>query len=132
YAIGPYWTDQCTAPCSTFTGTDRGIFTSVSGIAPNRIFNIEWRTAYYASNPGVLLNYEVRLYEGLTDFDVIYGTIPPTSTPPSARNLSVGVQRTNTTQYTLVGCDPTGGGSPPVSSSQLYHYTLGVGCPSPT
>ena len=46
--------------------------------------------------------------------------------------LSVGVQRTNTTQFTLVGCDPTGGQTPPVSTGQLYHYTLGAGCPSPT
>ena len=39
-----------------------GIFTSTSGSAPNRIFNIEWRTAYYNSGgSGVHFNYEVRL-----------------------------------------------------------------------
>ena len=30
------------------TGRNCGIFTSVTGSAPNRIFNIEWRTVYYA------------------------------------------------------------------------------------
>ena len=50
-----------------------GIFTSVSGTAPNRIFNIEWRTVYFA-DPNQTANHELRLYEGQTRFDVIYGT----------------------------------------------------------
>src|ERR1051325_1156591 len=49
YAIFPYRTDLCTGPCGSNTGTNLGIFTSVSGSAPNRIFNIEWRTAYYST-----------------------------------------------------------------------------------
>ena len=49
YAIFPYETDQCTAACTGVTGTTYGIFTSTSGTAPNRIFNIEYRTAYYNS-----------------------------------------------------------------------------------
>ena len=103
-------------PLLQVTGTTYGIFTSITGSAPNRIFNVEYRTAYYNSGgAGVPLNYEVRLYEGQTAFDVIYGTVPPTFTPPAARNLSVGAQRTNTTQFTLEGCDTTGGGSPPVA-----------------
>jgi len=31
-----------------------------SGVAPNRIFNIEYRTSYYNTN--TMLNYEVRLF----------------------------------------------------------------------
>jgi hypothetical protein len=132
YAIGPYWTDQCTNTCSGNTGTGYGIFTSISGVAPNRIFNIEWRTAYFESGASApTLHYEVRLYEGQTAFDVIYGKMPPTFTPPAARNLSVGVQRTDATQFTLLGCDATGGGSPPVSTAQIYRYTL-TGCGTPT
>ena len=77
YAIFPYRTDQCTGACGSDTGTNLGIFTSTSGSAPNRIFNVEYRTAYYNSGQttDIPLNYEVRLYEGLTDFDVIYGTV---------------------------------------------------------
>ena len=59
----------------------------------------------------------MRLLEGQTKFDVIYGTIPASFTPPAARNLSVGVQKNNTAgNFTLVGCDTTGGGAPPVSA----------------
>ena len=132
YAIFPFRTDLCTGACGSDAGTNLGIFTSTSGIAPNRVFNIEWRTAYYNSGQttNIPLNFEVRLYEGQTAFDVIYGTV---STLGAANDgpLSVGVQK-NTGQYTLVGCDSTGGTAPPVSSGQLYHYTLGAGCPSPT
>src|SRR5207247_4339477 len=90
-------------------------------------FNIEYRTSYYNTN--TMLNYEVRLFEGQTAFDVIYGTIVPIGAANDSA-LTVGVQQ-NTTLFTSVGCDPTGGQSPFVSSGQLYHYTL-VACPSPT
>ena len=39
-----------------------GIFTSVSGTAPNRIFNIEWRAQYFPGSGSA--NFELRLYEG--------------------------------------------------------------------
>ena len=102
YAIFPYRTDLCTGACGTDAGTNLGIFTSISGSAPNRIFNIEWRTAYYNSGQttNIPLNFEVRLYEGQTAFDVIYGTV---STLGAANDgpLSVGVQK-NTGQYVKV------------------------------
>ena len=50
------------------------IFTSITGSAPNRIFNIEWRALYFAGTLA-LPTYELRLYEGQTRFDVIYGTV---------------------------------------------------------
>src|SRR5262245_53431670 len=52
--IAAHWDDLMT--------DDGGIYTSVSGSAPNRIFNIEWRAGLYPS-PTVVLNFEVRLYE---------------------------------------------------------------------
>src|SRR5438105_5085566 len=135
YAIGPYWTDLCTGACDNVTGENLGIFTSTSGSAPDRIFNIEWRAAYYNSNQttNIPLNFEVRLYEGLGQFDIIYGTMQPTFTPPDARTLTVGVQLSDTSLNTPVGCDTSGGVSPPVSSGQLYHFvTEGCSSPSPT
>ena len=39
-----------------------GIFTSITGSAPNRIFNIEWRAVYFA-NTARHANHELRLYE---------------------------------------------------------------------
>ena len=48
-----------------------GIFTSVTGSAPNRIFNIEWRTTYF-DRTGTA-NFELRFYENQTTFDIVYG-----------------------------------------------------------
>ena len=75
YAIFPHWDDLCTGPCVASTCTGCGVFTSISGTAPNRIFNIEWRANYYNTNTA--LNFEVRLYENSTNrrFDIIYGTL---------------------------------------------------------
>jgi Beta-propeller repeat len=52
-------------------GPGDGVFTSVSGTAPNRIFNIEWRTTYFG-RPG-RANFEVRFYESQTFFEMVYG-----------------------------------------------------------
>ena len=48
-----------------------GIFTSVTGSAPNRVFNIEWRTTY-TDRTGTA-NFELRFYENQTSFDIVYG-----------------------------------------------------------
>lgn len=115
YVIAPYWTGQCTTARTNVTCTGCGIFTSTSGTAPHRIFNIEYRTRYYNSGgDGVPLNYEVRLFEGQVGYEVIYGTINPFD-PPSTRSLSVGMQLDFApTHYSLYGCDLTGGTAPPV------------------
>src|SRR5205823_14398737 len=57
----------------TTTTAGDGIFTSVSGTAPDRIFNIEWRA--HDLDFVAVQNFEIRLYEDQTRFDVIYGTI---------------------------------------------------------
>jgi uncharacterized protein YbdZ (MbtH family) len=98
YTIFPYWDDLKTqnvwSGCSQYGG-GCGIFTSVSGAAPNRIFNIEFR-AVYSNNTSQIAHFEVRLYEGQARFDVIYGTVNRGNTFATA-----GVQRsdTNFTQY---------------------------------
>src|SRR5262249_25817035 len=67
YTIYPYWDDLY------LVNSGFGIFTSISGTAPNRIFNIEWRAQYFPGSGNA--NFELRLYEGQTRFDVIYGTV---------------------------------------------------------
>jgi subtilisin family serine protease len=79
---------------------DGGIFTSVSGIAPNRIFNIEWRAVCYSSR--LPLNFEVRLYEGLTRIDMVYGMLYDTGT-----NATVGIQE-DSTSFILFECNAGG------------------------
>ena len=53
YTIFGLWSDYRTdvvgEGCSNFA-SGCGIFTSVSGTAPNRIFNIEWRAVYFADH----------------------------------------------------------------------------------
>ena len=68
YTIFPYWDDLY------LVNSGFGIFTSISGTAPNRIFNIEWRAQYFPGSGSA--NFELRLYEGQSSrFDVIYGTV---------------------------------------------------------
>jgi photosystem II stability/assembly factor-like uncharacterized protein len=74
-----------------------GIFTSVSGSMPNRIFNIEWRATYYFGD--LPLNFEVRLYEGQTRFDVIYGELNG-----DGSTAAVGVQQDTGSAYTSFEC----------------------------
>ena len=122
YTIFPYWDDQRTdanSGCSAFPGGTCGVFTSVSGTAPHRIFNIEWRTVYFA-DPTTTANYELRLYEGQIRFDVIYGAVASGNTSATA-----GVQRDNVTQYF---CNGSGGAA---TGGQSYVYVPRP-CPSPT
>lgn len=72
-AILPYQDDIRTdqvADCSVFT-SGCGVFTSTTGTAPNRAFNIEWRAAY--SGRSGTANFEVRFYENQNSFDIFYG-----------------------------------------------------------
>jgi hypothetical protein len=89
-AIYPHWDDLRT----DFTPGTTGIFTSTSGAAPNRIFNIEWRATYYSPS-GVSINFEARLYEGQQRVDFIYGNLNGTGA-----SATVGVQHgTTVTSY---------------------------------
>jgi hypothetical protein len=95
YTIFPLWEDMRTdsqTGCSSFPGGTCGVFTSVSGVAPNRIFNIEWRTVLFA-NTSATQNFEVRLYENSVAtsqrFDVILGSLTTTG---ANHNYVSGVQ----------------------------------------
>jgi len=85
--ISPYWDDFRT-DCEAA----QGIFTSISGLAPNRIFNIEWRVRVFTANCtplGALANFEVRLYETTGQIDFIYGTVEPAN----GGSATVGIQK---------------------------------------
>jgi hypothetical protein len=132
--IFPLWQDQLTsagAPgCESFPGGTCGVFTSVTGSAPNRIFNIEWRTVLY-SDQTAPQNFEVRLYENDPNerFDVILGTLAP---PIYAERPWVsGVQGdANLGFYSedFCICPPA---SPPQNVSRTYMLTP-CGTPTPT
>ncbi len=76
-----------------------GVFTSVTGVAPNRIFNIEWRANdYFNVSP---INMEVRLYENSRNrqFDVVYAQVNH-----HGGHATVGVQKGTGSQYTQFSC----------------------------
>src|SRR4029077_3905633 len=85
----------------------------------NRIFNIEWRNQYFPGSGTV--NFEGRLYEGQTKFDIIYGQVDQTGS-----SATVGVQK-DTSTFTQYECN-TGG----LTNGLLVQYTLGAGCPGVT
>ena len=91
--IFPLWQDMRTdivgEGCAGFP-TGCGVFTSVSGTAPNRIFNIEWRTVLFA-NHNATQNFELRLFENDPNkrFDVVIGGLITTN---ADHNYVSGVQ----------------------------------------
>lgn len=110
--IAPFFTDIQT------NGPGEGIFTSVSGTAPNRIFNIEWRASFDFSTPATL-NFQIRLYEATgplgQKFDIVYGTLSGSgaSAPGDGTTLpAIGAQRgatgSGTGRFTQVS-SPCGG-----------------------
>jgi hypothetical protein len=85
FALWHEWsTSVGEAGCSTWAN-GCGIFTSSSGTAPNRIFNIEWHVTRRSNSPDAG-NFEVRLYENDPNnrFDVIYGAISGVSDEDTA------------------------------------------------
>ena len=112
YTIYPYWDDLY------LVNSGFGIFTSISGTAPNRIFNIEWRAQYFPGSGSA--GFELRLYEGQTRFDVIYGTVTNANTSATA-----GVQK-NDTAFDQYFCN---GAGMPATGGQSYILTP---CTSPT
>ena len=106
YTIYPYWDDLY------LVNSGFGIFTSISGTAPNRIFNIEWRAQYFPGSGSA--GFELRLYEGQTRFDVIYGTVTNGNTSATA-----GVQK-NDTAFDQYFCN---GAGMPATGGQSYILT---------
>src|SRR5215475_5910886 len=114
YLILGYWDDLYNV------NSGFGIFTSISGTAPNRIFNIEHRSQYFPGSGSA--NYEVRLYEGQTRFDVIYNGVTNGNTSATA-----GVQK-NPTTFDQYFCN---GAGQPATGAQSYILTP-CGTPTPT
>jgi hypothetical protein len=109
-----YWDDLHTGTDRTCSPGPCGIYTSVSGTAPNRILNVEWRTAYFSGAGSA--NFEIRLYEANVNtdqrFDIVYGTLTQNSTGTG------GVQNQGGTRFTQDFCNT------PVPAGRLAIYTL--------
>ncbi len=76
-----------------------GVFTSVTGVAPDRIFNIEWRARdQFNVSP---VNFEIRLYENSDQgrFDIVYAAVNH-----HGGHASVGVQMDTGSRWTQFSC----------------------------
>src|SRR5207253_6892197 len=111
-----------------------GVFTTVEGTSPNRIFDIEWRTVYCCTGGVPINDFEIRLYEGQAHFDVVYGT------PMSDRSSStIGVQNGTAGPFAQYICNTAGPTSgtllsfvlPPCGPTYTPTITL-TPCPSCT
>ena len=96
YSIMPYWDDLRT-DC-----TGCGIFTETRGTAPNRIFDIEWRTTY-SYNQGVA-NFELQLEEAAySRFSIVYGNLTE-----GGSSATIGVQQLASSCWTEYSCNQSG------------------------
>ena len=145
YTIFPLWTELDTdidlIGCSAWAN-GCGIFTSISGTAPNRIFNIEWHALLnFTSNTPQ--DVEVRLYENDPNqrFDVIYGLVgnafglnylwvggvqgPPGFFTEDFCQTGVSPLRTNMSRtYTFVPCgSPTPTATPTATATATFTPT---------
>jgi hypothetical protein len=111
YTVIGYWDDLDTR--TTCSGC--GIYTVVSGSAPNRVFNVEWRAHVLAT--GQSINFEMQFMENSNGgFTIVYGT----SIGQGGLSATVGVEKnmSASTQYTCNTANITPGlmlifGSPP-------------------
>ena len=99
YTIFPYWDDQRTdanSGCAAFPGGTCGVFILAVWHSAHRIFNIEWRTVYFA-DVTMTANYELRLYEGMNQFDVVWGAAALGNSSATG-----GVQKTRSELYAIL------------------------------
>jgi hypothetical protein len=127
-AIFPYQDDLRTdnlgwAGCTGFPGGTCGIFTSVTGTAPNRQFNIEWRAVHFADTTAPA-NFEVVFYESQPSFfDVFYGV-----TTDNGSDETSGVQASSSGPATTFSC-----GTATLTDGLKVTYTCAAGVtPTPT
>ena len=118
---GDLRTDQ-QAGCAGFPGGNCGIFTSVTGTAPNRQFNIEWRVVDYADTTAPA-NFEVVFYENEPGFfDIFYG-----ATSDNGSDETSGVQASVVGPATTFSC-----GTATLNSGLEVTYTCSASTPTAT
>jgi hypothetical protein len=134
FTIFPLWNDQRTdqglTGCASLPGGNCGIFTSVEGSAPNRIFHIEFRTVLFSDN-NATQNYEARLYENDPNlkFEIVFGALHVSSAPATWEMWVNGVQGNSGAGFlTQNFCNPALN-PPPSNVSATYEIPP---CASPT
>ncbi len=115
HAVVPYWDDLITSQ------TGGGVFTSVTGVAPNRVYNVEWR-AQVLNSGNANVNFEIQFPEGGTNsFSIVYGN----AIGDGGAGATIGVQK-DLNQYTQVSYNTV-----VVVAGRQYNFTLAA-CGSAT
>ena len=119
-SIYPYWDDLVTAG-SSCPGGPCGIYTSVTGTAPNRVFHIEWRATYHRTGGGAV-NFEIQLFEGLPSrFSLVYAEVGD-----QGASATIGAQSYGATRFFFYSCD-----LPALRNGLAINYTAPP-CATPT
>ena len=92
----PYWDDL-----RTDTGGS-GVFSHVTGTAPNRTYYLEWRATYFAD--GGQAHFEWVIHEDNHSLQVIYGALAD-----GAASSTEGVQDATVPIFDQYGCEGAGG-----------------------
>ena len=84
--LAVYWDDLRT------DRLNNGVFTSTTGVTPNRIFNIEYRATTFSS-PEAAVGFEIRLYETGGVIEYIYGDVTGNATNANGSSATEGLQK---------------------------------------
>ncbi|MEP7118831.1 MAG: S-layer homology domain-containing protein, partial [Acidobacteriota bacterium] len=114
-AVLAYWDDLITN-----NNAAQDVFSSTTGTAPNRIWNLEWRAQALRDNSNV--NFEIRFYEGQQRFDIVYA-----AAPNGGNGATVGVIHDNT-YFTQYSCNA----NPPLTAGLSLSFTLNCVNATPT
>jgi len=129
-ALYGHWDDLHTGAsatgCAPYPGITCGIFTSTTGAAPNRVFNIEWRARTF-SGPTSPIAFEIRLYETTGVIEYVYANVTGNATNTNGSSASVGVQRgtgAGANDVTQFSCNMAS-----LSNGLLVRFTPVSACP---
>ena len=109
--------------------TGGGVYTAVSGVAPNRIFDIEWRMTRYrdsaiASAPTIV--FTIRLYETSNLMEVVYTTVVGNNGQTNGTNgnsATIGIQAAASgTQFTQFSNDTAS-----LAAGRMLSFTRAAG-----
>lgn len=78
--------------CNGFLGSTGHVYYQVIGSAPNRVGVIEFATSTYASSSrSAVLKWQVHLYEGSGNIQVVYASTAPSKMPATTRQVGMCV-----------------------------------------
>jgi len=80
--VAPYWDDI----------TTNQILWQVSGVAPNRVFTIQWNGLTYFSTSTRNVSFQTRFYETTNVIELVYGPAPSGGTFSTSESASIGIK----------------------------------------